>query len=153
MGFYIEPIPRNFLNLSGGTVTGDTVFTQGLTASTFYSGYTSLTEIIVNLVNKEVITSNYFLPLTGGTGGQYYFTGITSAQTLTVEQNITPNQDNTSNLGTRHKRFRSLNTVNGIAVNFTASTKIETPSILLGNREISEYKIILTGDTVLGGGW
>jgi len=153
MGFYIVPIPRYYLNLSGGTVTGNTVFTQGLTASTIFSGATNLTDIIINLIYDNVYASNQFLPLSGGTGGQYLFTGTTTAQTLVIEQNIIPSQDNNSDLGTGIKRFRNLNTVNGVAVNFTASTRITTESIILGNREMVEHNVILTGDTVWGGVW
>ena len=46
-GIYFHPIKRIFLNLSGGTVTGDTVFTEGvyatrLSGGTIYSGSTDL---------------------------------------------------------------------------------------------------------------
>lgn len=51
-GSYFQPIKREFLNLSGGTVTGNTVFTQGLYASTLsggtiYSGSTNLYDIFL----------------------------------------------------------------------------------------------------------
>ena len=51
-GSYFQPIKREFLNLSGGTVTGNTVFTQGLYANvlsggTLYSGSTSLVDIFL----------------------------------------------------------------------------------------------------------
>lgn len=51
-GSYFQPLKREFLNLSGGTVTGDTVFTQGLYADvlsggTLYSGSTSLSDIFL----------------------------------------------------------------------------------------------------------
>ncbi len=49
MGIYIFPKLNNFLNLSGGTVTGNTVFTGNLTATTFYSGSTPLETIIQNI--------------------------------------------------------------------------------------------------------
>lgn len=45
MGQYIKPISTNFLNLSGGTVTGDTYFTQSLSATTIISGTTNLYDI------------------------------------------------------------------------------------------------------------
>jgi len=53
-GFYFKPIERIFLNLSGGTVTGDTIFTEGLYAArlsgdTIYSGDTDLDIIIRNI--------------------------------------------------------------------------------------------------------
>ncbi len=49
MGIYIIPSPTNFLSLSGGTVTGNTFFSNSLSATTYYSGSTSLEAIIQNL--------------------------------------------------------------------------------------------------------
>lgn len=159
-GQYFQPIRRIFLNLSGGTVTGDTVFTQGvyalnLSGDTIYSGNTNLTDIILQLSTGATsgITSGSFLPLTGGTGGQYYFTGNTTGQTIFVEQNIEPTIDNNSDLGSTIKRFRNLNTVNGVAVNFTAETRIVTPKIELGTIVLTDTSVILTGNTLDGGGW
>lgn len=53
-GYYFKPLSRVFLNLSGGTVTGETVFTQGvdansITGQTIFSGDTNLEEIIRSL--------------------------------------------------------------------------------------------------------
>ena len=166
-GQYFYPIKRVFLNLSGGTVTGDTVFTQGLTAltvsaeNTFYSAGTNLETIIkllaVNAATGATSVAAY-LPLSGGTGGQYYFTGNTTGQTIFVENNFEPTFDNNSDIGSTIKRFRNLNIVNGIAVNFTAETKIVAPiisatTIQLGDTLIYENNIILSGYTLEGGTW
>jgi len=61
-GSYIYPLKRVFLNLSGGTVTGDTVFTQSiyaniLTGGTYYSGSTLLDVIITNIAQSVVTGS------------------------------------------------------------------------------------------------
>ena len=61
-GSYFNPIKRIFLNLSGGTVTGDTTFTQGvyatnLSGETFYSGSTLLDTIITNIAASVVSSS------------------------------------------------------------------------------------------------
>lgn len=146
-GSYFRPLKREFLNLSGGTVTGGTVFTNSLTASTIFSGSSSLQDVIRN-ISTEISLSGEFLSLSGGTGGEYSFTGSTSAQTIFVDTKIEPQTDNSVEIGSPIKRFRSLNTVNGIAINFTASTKIQ-----LGNRELTETNIIITGDTIYGGEW
>jgi len=152
-GSYFQPIKREFLNLSGGTVTGDTLFTQNLSASTYYSGATPLEEIIIGLVaNSTGITGNY-LAISGGTGGPYDFIGNTTASTLFVSTLVEPKVDNVVDIGTTFKRFRDLNTVNGIAVNFTASTRMTTPEILLGNTIVNEGNIILSGYTLEGGLW
>lgn len=223
-GQYFQPIRRIFLNLSGGTVTGDTVFTQGvhvntLTGDTIYSGGTLLEQIIydistsfsantyityvqpgtnittggtgllpivsvvpspvfnnlivsgntelnvvsastifsggnnLNQIITQIASERPFLPISGGTGGQYYFTGNTTGQTIFVENNILPTLDNNSDLGSTIKRFRGLNLINGVAVAFTATTKVVTPSIELGTVTVTDTNIILTGNTLDGGGW
>jgi hypothetical protein len=73
-GSYFQPIKREFLNLSGGTVTGDTVFTQGLYANnlsggTLYSGSTDLGDIFLTSALLSATTlsqgSNVSLQQTG----------------------------------------------------------------------------------------
>ena len=156
-GIYFNPIKRIFLNLSGGTVTGTTVFTEGVSAvrlsgNTIYSGSTNLEEII-RFLAETVSVNGDFLPLSGGTGGPYLFTGATTANTVTIVSTIAPLVDNTVDIGSPIRRFRSLNTVNGVAVNFTASTKIKTAQIELGNVLVTDTSIILTGQTIDGGDW
>lgn len=156
-GQYFHPIKRIFLNLSGGTVTGDTVFTQGvyttqLSGGTIFSGSTPLEVIIKNIVTGST-TQGDFLPLSGGTGGPYIFTGGTTAETINIVTTIEPTIDNTVDIGSHIKRFRSLNTVDGVAVNFTASTRVKTTQIELGNTIVTEYNIILSGNCIDGGSW
>jgi len=152
-GSYFQPIKREFLNLSGGTVTGDTLFTQNLSATTFYSGDTNLEQIIANIAtNSTGITGNY-LAISGGTGGPYNFVGNTTASTLFVSTLVEPQVDNIVDVGTPFRRFRNLNTVNGIAVNFTATTRVSTQELVLGNTTVTENNIILSGYTLEGGGW
>lgn len=146
-GRYIFP-SGNFLQISGGTVTGLTNFTAGMSGSTvsggtLFSGTTELSEIIQSFVSGG--TSGSFLPLGGGTGGPYLFTGGTTAQTITTTSGITPSVDNTVDVGAQFKRFRSLHAVDGVSTNFTATT------IQLGSRTLTEYNTIITGDTINGG--
>ncbi len=79
--------------------------------------------------------------------------GVISASTIAMEGDIEAQQDNTYDIGSPIKRFRSLNTVNGVAVNFTASTKIKTSKIELDNAVLTETSVILTGNTIDGGSW
>jgi hypothetical protein len=152
-GTYFNPIKRIFLNLSGGTVTGDTFFTEGvsidsLSANTYYSGSTELGI----LFNNAIKTAPY-LPLSGGTGGPYLFTGGTTANTLIIEAELAPLVDNTVDLGKPARRFRQLNTVDGVAVGFTASTRVKTSVLRLGNTDVTESNIVLSGNCLNGGEW
>lgn len=151
-GNYFQPIKREFLNLSGGTVTGDTIFTQNLSATTYYSGSTNLEDLIYGIASGATVSGN-FLPISGGTGGPYDFVGNTTASTLFISTLVEPQVDNVVDVGSTFKRFRSLRTVNGIAVNFTAETKITTQEIQLGNTSVTENNIILSGYTLEGGSW
>jgi len=85
MGQYIKPISTSYLNLSGGTVTGNTVFTQGLSATTLNgnvitSGGTDLYSIFALSGSSSGGGSGY--PIQPGlntyTGGTY------SSQTINV---------------------------------------------------------------------
>lgn len=73
-GNYFQPIRRDFLNLSGGTVSGNTVFTQGLYANslsggTLFSGSTNLEDIFLTAAEISGTTlsqgSNISLQQTG----------------------------------------------------------------------------------------
>jgi hypothetical protein len=70
-GNYFFPVQRVFLNLSGGTVSGDTLFTQSISAATIFSGSTNLSDIFAQI--GQVITSgttriqNGLNTYTGGT--------------------------------------------------------------------------------------
>jgi hypothetical protein len=181
-GNYIQPIKREFLNLSGGTVTGDTVFTQGLYANslsggTLYSGSTNLENIFLtpgqltattlsqgSNVSIQQIGNDYQISVVDSpsfdnvdfsgtsTGGDINALNITG-DTIYASTLIEPIIDNSVDAGTPFKRFRSLNTVNGVAVSFTASTRVTTPEIILGTTTVTENNIILSGYTLEGGMW
>ena len=157
-GIYFHPIKRIFLNLSGGTVSGDTVFTEGvyatrLSGDTIYSGSTELSVIIENIASSFSGITGSYLSISGGTSGPYNFTGGTTADTVNVITTIEPTVDNVVDVGSTYKRFRTLNVVNGVSVNFTASTKIKTTQLELGNTIVTDTNIILTGNTIDGGDW
>jgi hypothetical protein len=104
--------------------------------------------IYINPLGKQ------FFSLSGGTiSGQTTFLAGVSGTTVTVNNALRPLTDNSAYLGYSHRRFRELNVVDGVAVNFTASTQIKTQILQLGNTTITENNIILTGDTINGGAW
>lgn len=181
-GNYFQPIKREFLNLSGGTVTGDTTFTLGLYGSTLsggtiFSGNTNLEDIFLtasdvsgttlsegsNIVlqqaginyNVSVVDSPSFdnVNFSGIGIGNIFSSNTISASTLYVDSTIEPIVDNYVDVGNQFKRFRSLNTVNGVAVNFTATTRVTTPEIVMGSTTITENNIVLSGYTLEGGSW
>ena len=181
-GNYIQPIKREFLNLSGGTVSGNTVFTQGLYANslsggTLYSGSTNLENIFLtpgqlssttlsqgSNISLQQIGNDYKISVVDSpsfdnidfsgtsTGGNINALNITG-DTIYANTVIEPILDNSVDVGTPFKRFRSLNTVNGVAVSFTASTRVTTPEIVLGTTIVTENNIILSGYTLEGGIW
>ncbi len=156
-GQYFFKIDLNFLPLSGGTVSGNTYFNSSLSANTFFSGATNLEDIIFNIASQVNQGSDLFLPISGGTGGPYKFTGNTTGLTFYVENLIEPTTDNFVDLGTSLRRFRRINTVDGIATIWTATTAIYTPEINLGldsnneNRIINSDNSIIQGDILSGG--
>lgn len=193
-GTYFHPIKRIFLNLSGGTVTGDTIFTQNLSSDTLNilsNPITANTEqcILVRSLDgsikireasslissavtlqtlQEVMSigstsstiSDVFIETSNGSSitfksdtASLILDNVISATTISLGGDIIPQNDNTVDLGSTIKRFRNLNTVNGVAVNFTASTKIKTSQIELGNVILTQDNVILTGQTLDGGDW
>ena len=94
------------------------------------------------------------LNLTGNTNqiGNLNLTGNTF-----VSGNIEPLNDNSSDLGTSLKRFRDINTVSGTTSYWTATVKVITPELDLGNdslgnpRTITANNSIIQNDTLQGG--
>jgi hypothetical protein len=193
-GIYFHPIKRIFLNLSGGTVTGDTVFTQGLSADTFNILSDPLTanteqsilvrtadgsirireastligsgatiqdlQSVMSIGSTSSTASDVVIKSTGGNiisfesdTASLIIGDSLSASSLSMSGDITPDTDNAYDIGTPIRRFRSLNIVDGIAVSFTASTRVKTTQLELGNTTVTENNIILTGNTIDGGDW
>ncbi len=71
MGLYIVPQSRNFLSLTGGTVSGETLFSSSLSANTYFSGVTSLEQIVYNIASnfsgENISIQNGLNTYTGGT--------------------------------------------------------------------------------------
>lgn len=171
-GNYFYPIKREFLNLSGGTVTGDTLFTANLSATTIFSGSSNLADIIYSSITGGTKVSggintftagtplNTSINITGASLNDLYTSGITqfwqasattfSGTNIYANSEISPIVDNNTDIGTPLKRFRSLYTVSGVSVFFTATTRVYTPEIQLGNTLVYENNIVLTGDTIGG---
>jgi hypothetical protein len=158
-GQYFFKIDLEFLPLSGGTVSGNTYFSSNLSANTYFSGATKLEDIIFNIASQATQGSGLFLPLSGGTGGPYKFIGNTTGETFYIENAIEPTTDNFVDLGKFSKRFRRINTVDGISTVWTATTAIYSPEINLGldsnnqNRIITANNSIIQDDKLFGGNY
>ena len=167
-GRYFFKINHDFLSLSGGTVTGNTYFDASLSANTLYSGSTNLEDIFLTAgdlsggttvskgsnieVNQIGIDYNVSV-VDSPSFNNALISGNTSASTIYVNTKIEPTTDNSVDLGSSFRRFRDLNTVNGVAVNFTATTKVQTTTLILGSTNVTENNIVLSGQCVDGGGW
>ena len=79
-GSYFYPIKRDYLNLSGGTVTGETIFSAGFSANTIYSGNTNLYNIF--RTDDVFVTGGTYSAGTAtfynNTGGTFSVTGFTT---------------------------------------------------------------------------
>jgi hypothetical protein len=148
-GQYFFKIDLEFLPLSGGTVSGNTYFNSNLSANTYFSGTTNLEDIIFNIASQVSQGTGLFLPLSGGTGGPYKFIGNTTGETFYVESSIEPTIDNFVDLGKPLKRFRRINTVEGVSTVWSATTSIHTPEINLGLDSNSENRIITANNSII----
>jgi len=109
-GNYFYPLNRDFLNLSGGTVTGDTLFTANLSAATIFSGSTNLGDLLNSVVSggTRVVSGintftagtiiNTSVNITGGSFSDLFTSGIThffqaSATTLSGGTIFSANTD------------------------------------------------------------
>ena len=79
-GSYFYPIKRDYLNLSGGTVSGGTIFSSGFSANTIYSGNTNLYDIFStdDIFVTGGTYSNGIATFYNNTGGTFSVTGFTT---------------------------------------------------------------------------
>ena len=92
-------------------------------------------------------------PFTGGTGScitDLYVENLHSCTTgITLHNDVIPEPDNTINLGTPLKRFRDINTVSGTTTYWTATVKVITPEVDLGNDSLGNPRIINANNSVI----
>jgi hypothetical protein len=140
-------IKNGFISKGNSIVEGSLTSTGGL----ILSGNTNQIGNL-NLTGNTNQIGN--LNLTGNTNqiGNLNLTGNTF-----VSGNIEPLNDNSSDLGTSLKRFRDINTVSGTTSYWTATVKVITPELDLGNdslgnpRTITANNSIIQNDTLQGG--
>ena len=108
-----------FLSLSGGTITGDTLVTQNFTAATYYSGSTSLQDIL-----------NMF---SGGTGGSG-FTGWTDSygfnSIIAAGNNNFSFGDYALSIGSATTAYTQSSFVGGISSSAQGNFLVNSPSAI-----------------------
>lgn len=154
----------NYLSLSGGTVTGNTIFSGNVSGGTYFSGSTPLTTIIQNIASQYsggTTTFGNFLPLSGGTvTGNTVFTQGFTASTISAttyygvkETGITPSIIFVSSPGSQYtldvsaSRTAKINLSNAANLNLKLSgyTSGTTGNIWLIQGSDGNSTLTLTG--------
>lgn len=90
---------------------------------------------------------------TGGTGScitNLYIENLHSCTTgITLHDSVIPQNDNTIDLGTPIRRFRDINTISGTTSYWTATVKVITPELDLGNDGLGNSRIITANNSVI----
>ena len=160
MGSYIKPINLSFLNLSGGTVTGDTYFTQNLSATTFYGDGSHLSNIH-DFFTTSGTYSDGVATFYRNDGIAYQVSGFTSTDTFVSGFSYSNNNITLSQTMGKSDLFISINLMTGLTINgILSSTTISSDFINSGSTNINEIFItpersnslyvFKSGDTITG---
>lgn len=111
----------SFLSLSGGTVSGNTLFTQNLSAGTFYSGSTNLYDIFATTSSSDITrvqpgsniqtggTDNY--PIVSTVASPSFFNLYASGSTQLKNTTVTSLSGGTVSGGTFYSGSTNLNNI------------------------------------------
>jgi hypothetical protein len=108
---------------------------------------------IVPVLPCSAVTTNIMFSCDGS--NTFTFTG----NTITPYKDIVPLNDNVISIGTTSKRFRNINTVNGMSTIWTSTIEVNTPNLNLGldsqgnNRIITADNSIIQTDILNGGNY
>lgn len=114
---------------TGGTVSGDTIFTGGLTANT----------INIDVIGSptDCVDDLYLANLHGCVTG------------VTLHNDIEPVSADTINLGTTVRRFRDINTLSGTTSYWTSTVTVNTPQVDLGLDGLGNSRVITANSSVI----
>jgi hypothetical protein len=136
----------DYTKISGNTLVPLVTYFSAVTGDTVH---TYVNDIETYLLSNSSL-NDYFLPLSGGTvSGDTIFTQNLTANTLTIELNIIPENDNNSYLGTPIKRFREINTLSGTATFWSATTRVYTPELDLGLDGLGNSRVITANNSII----
>jgi len=126
-----------------GNISAQTINTQSFSANTYYSGSTRLSVIIQDYVNAY----------SGNTSGNcitdLYISNLHGCSPITTHADIIPKIDNTLDLGSPIRRFRTVNSVSGMSTYWTATSKVTTPNLDLGLDSQGNSRIITANNSII----
>lgn len=96
-----------------------------------------------------------------GSGSTAFFNIISACtdNTINVGSSLTPIVDNSVDIGTSLRRYREVNTVNGMSTIWASTVRVITPEVTLGYDSQGELRIlnanssILQNDVINGGSY
>jgi hypothetical protein len=142
--------------ISGNTLIPLVTYFSAVTGDTVHTYVSDFKDYL----SSGITFNGEYLPLSGGTvTGDTIFTSGLTANTLTINFDFLPQNDNTSDIGSQLVRFRQINTVSGISTVWSATTRIYTPEVDLGldglgnSRIITANNSIIQNDTLNGGNY
>lgn len=118
---------------------------QSLTANTIVTGSLTIEDDLYNC----------------SSGSTAFFNTISACtdNTINVGANLVPTVDNTFDVGTPIRRYREVNTVNGMSSIWASTVRVVTPEVTLGYDSMGELRIlnanssILQNDVINGGSY
>lgn len=118
---------------------------QSLTANTILTGSLTVEDDFYNC----------------GSGSTAFFNTISACtdNTINVGSSLTPIVDNSVDIGTSLRRYREVNTVNGMSTIWASTVRVVTPEVTLGYDSMGELRIlnanssILQNDVINGGSY
>ena len=108
----------------------------------------SLTADTITVLDDLIVNGDIFNCDSGST---IYFNNIAacSGDTINVESSLTPAIDNGVDVGTPFRRYREVNTVNGMSSIWASTIRVVTPEVTLGYDSGGELRILNANSSIL----
>lgn len=108
---------------------------QSLTANTILTGSLTIEDDLYNC----------------GSGSTAFFNTISACteDTINVGSNLTPIFDGSVDAGTPLRRYREVNTVNGMSSIWASTVRVVTPEVTLGYDSTGELRILTANSSIL----
>lgn len=108
---------------------------QSITAGTIVTGSLTIEDDLYNC----------------GSGSTAFFNTISACteDTINVGSSLTPLNDNTVDAGTPIRRYREVNTVNGMSSIWASTVRVVTPEVTLGYDSSGELRILTANSSIL----